>query len=319
MRAVLHQRYGPPAQALVIKEIDQPEPLADQVLVKVHASSINSIDCRLVRADPFLVRLTGGLTRPNSPAFGGDAAGVVVAVGESVVHVKPGDEVFGVKRGALADFVAGKNFVRKPANLSMEQAAAIPIAGLTALQAIRDHGLVKPRHKVLVNGAGGGVGTFAVQIAKAFGATVTAVTSTDKLELMPNLGADTVLDYSRDDFTRNQGAYDVIIDVAGDHSLGRTRRALEAQGTLVMVGAHRGVLRRMIFAVLRRRLLKQDIKFFRADVTPDDLDTLRDLAEAGKLKPVISRTYAFMDTAAAVAHAEGQQARGKVVVTLGAA
>jgi NADPH:quinone reductase-like Zn-dependent oxidoreductase len=301
---------------LAIEEVERPEVAADQVLVRVHAASINSIDCRLVRADPILVRLSGGMTRPKSTEFGRDAAGVVEAVGDGVVHVKPGDEVFGARSGALADFVAGTNFVRKPANLTMQQAAAMPVAGITALQAVRDHGRVKPGDRVLVNGAGGGVGTFVVQIAKSFGATVTAVTSTDKLDLMATLGADRVLDYERDDFTRERGAYDAIIDLAGDRRLGAVRRALTADGTLVIVGSHHGVLRRIVFALLRRRLLKQDIRFFHAAVSREDLDALRDLAETGKVMPVIDRVFAFDDTAAAVGYVEKQQARGKVVVTV---
>lgn len=314
MKAVLQHSYGPPAQALTIEEISKPEVGADQVLVRVHASSINSFDCRQVRANPVMVRFTLGLRRPKVPAFGGDVAGVVEEVGANVTDLKAGDEVYGVKRGALADYVAGINFASKPQTLTMEQAAAMPTAALTALQAVRDQGAVKPGQRVLINGAGGGVGTFAVQIAKAFGATVTAVTSTDKQGLVKGLGADDVLDYEHVDFTGKKGAYDVIVDIAGDHSLRATRRALTPDGTLVIVGAHRGVLRRVLFATLRRKLLKQNVRFFSAGVSRDDLDTLRELADAGKIKPVIDRVYPFEQTAAAVEYAETQRAGGKVVV-----
>jgi NADPH:quinone reductase-like Zn-dependent oxidoreductase len=304
---------------LTIEEIDKPEVGSDQVLVRVRASAINSVDCRHAAADPFMVRFSSGWTKPKNPRFGGDVAGVVEAVGKDVTHVKAGDEVFGMRqRGGLAEYVAGTAFVRKPSNLSMEQAAAIPTAALTALQAVRDQAKVKPGDRVLVNGAGGGVGTFAVQIAKAFGAHVTAATSSNKQQLMRDLGADAVLDYTRDDFTRNGGSYDAIIDIAGNRSFRAARRALTSDGTLVVVGSHRGVLRRFLFGTLRHRLLKQNIRFFIAGVTLDDLEALRELAEAGKLEPVIDRTYPFDEAAAAVEYAATQQAAGKVVVSVSA-
>jgi NADPH:quinone reductase-like Zn-dependent oxidoreductase len=316
MRAILQVGYGAPSKVLSLAEIEQPKIGADQILVRVRATSVNSADCRFVRADPILVRFIGGFRKPKSPAFGGDVAGVIEAVGANVSHLAATDEVFGIKKGAFAEYVAGANFVRKPANLTMEQAAAMPTAAITALQAVRDQGEVKAGDRVLINGAGGGVGTFAVQIAKAFGATVTAVTSTDKQELMHKIGADEVLDYEHEDFTRGRGGYDAIIDIAGDHSFRSTRRALAPDGTLAIVGAHRGVLRRLVFGSLRRKLLKQDIRFFVADVRTEDLDALRDLAEAGKIRPVIDRTFALEEAAAAVSYAEGQRAAGKVVVTV---
>jgi NADPH:quinone reductase-like Zn-dependent oxidoreductase len=318
MKAVLQRRYGAPSQALAIEDIDKPEVGPERILVRVCASSINSGDCRFVRADPIFVRFVGGFRQPKNAAFGGDVAGVVESVGADVTEFKPGDEVFGIKKGALAEFVAGpaENFTRKPANLTMEQAAAIPTAGTTALQALRDHGHVKARDRVVINGAGGGVGTYAVQIAKALGATVTAVTSTDKVALVGSLGADTVIDRGHDDYTRNAGAYDVIIDIAGDHSFRATRRALTPTGTLVVVGAHKGVLRRLLFGTLRRRLLKQNIQFFVAGVEATDFNQLGELAQAGKLRPVIDRIYTLDQTAAAVEYAEDQHVAGKVVVSV---
>jgi len=318
MKAVLQRRYGEPSKALSIEDIDPPVVGAGQILVRVRASSVNSADCRTVRADPVLVRFIQGFTKPKSPAFGADVAGVVESVGANVTHVEPGDEVFGIKKGAFAEYVAGVNFVRKPANLTMEQAAAMPIAGVTALQAVRDQASVKNGDRVLVNGAGGGVGSFAVQIAKAYGAIVTAVTSKDKQQLLRTIGADEVLDYGRDDFTEAGAKYDVILDIAGDHSYRALRRALAPDGTLVNVGAHRGVLRRLLFGSLRRKLLKQNIKIFIAQVATTDFDELRELAEAGKLRPVIDRTFPFEQTPAAVAYAETQRAAGKVVVTIAA-
>jgi NADPH:quinone reductase-like Zn-dependent oxidoreductase len=319
MKAVMQRRYGKPAQALTIEEIDKPSIGADQVLVRVRASSINSIDCRHAYADPVMVRFSSGLRKPQNPRFGGDVAGVVEAAGADTTDLKPGDEVFGVRqRGGLAEYVAGTAFSRKPTNASMEEAAALPTAALTALQALRDQAQIKAGQHVVINGAGGGVGTFAVQIAKALGATVTAVTSTSKQQLMHDLGADQVLDYQHEDFTRERGRYDAVIDLAGDHSFRATRRALTPNGALVIVGAHRGVLRRYLFGSLRHKLLKHNIRFFIAEITKEDLETIRELTDAGKVRPVIDRTYPFEKAAAAVEYAATQQAAGKVVVTVSA-
>jgi NADPH:quinone reductase-like Zn-dependent oxidoreductase len=316
MKAIRQRGYGAPAAALRMEEVETPEAGEGQVLVRVRAASVNSKDCRIVRASPILIRLLMGVRRPKTVEFGGDAAGVVEAVGSGVGDLKPGDEVFGVRTGACAEYVAGANFVPKPAGLTFEQAAAVPIAGLTALQAVRDKAGVRAGQTVLVNGAGGGVGHLALQIAKAMGAEVTAVTTSDKLDMVRSIGADHVVDYTRTDFTRSGERYDAIIDCGGGHSLGATLRALAPTGKLVIVGAHKRVLTRALMGTLRRRLLKQPISFFVAAVKRDDLFALKDLAEQGKLTPVIDRTYPLAQTADAVAYAETQQARGKVVIAV---
>ncbi len=317
MKAIRQLGYGSPERVLMLEEVPAPTPTDDQVLVRVRATSVNSGDCRQVRATPVLIRFLQGMRRPKNPAFGADAAGVVEAVGSAVADLHVGDEVYGIRRGAFGELVAGKTFARKPANLNFEQAAAVPIAACTALQAVRDKGGVKAGARVLINGAGGGVGTFAVQIAVAMGAEVTAVTSADKIDLVRSLGAANEIDRATEDFTTKRGEFDAVIDVGGDHSLGATLKALKPTGTLVIVGAHAGVLRRLVIGNVRRRLLKQPIVFFIAEVTTDDLAALRAMIEAGKLTPVIDRTFPLEETAAAVAYAEGQQARGKVVVTVG--
>lgn len=316
MKAIIQTGYGAPTDVLKLAEIDKPALEDDRVLVRVHATSVNSGDWRQVRARPFFIRFVIGLRRPKDQRFGTDVAGVVEAVGKSVTGLKVGDEVFGMRSGAFADYVSGKFMLLKPANLSMEQAAAVPVAGVTALQAVREKGAVKPGQKVLVNGAGGGVGHFAVQIAKADGAEVTGVTSTDKVDLVRSLGADHVIDYTREDYTKSGIRYDLIIDCGGDHSFGATRHALADGGLLVIVGAYRGVLTRLFFGTVRRRLLKQPILFFLARVKQEDLVALKELLEAGKLRPVIDRTYTLPQTPDAISYAEKQQIRGKVVVTV---
>ena len=316
MKAVQHIGYGDPARAVRLEEIEKPTAGPAEVLVRMRASSVNSLECRVVRPSPLAIRVLLGLRRPKLRALGTDAAGVVEAVGQDVNDLAPGDEVFGHGSGAFAEYANGTNFVRKPAALTFEQAAALPVAGLAALQAVRDHGSVRAGQHVLINGAGGGVGHLAVQIAKALGAEVTAVTSTDKLDMVRSLGADHVVDRTRADFTRAGLRYDAIVDCSGDHSFRATGRVLAAEGTLVIVGAHKGVLRRALMGTLRRRLLKQRIAFFVAKVRNDDLLTLAELAQAGKLTPVIDRTYPLAETAAAIAYAEAQQASGKVVISI---
>ncbi len=213
MKALLHERYGSPDD-LRLAEVDRPAAGDGEVLVRVHAASVNAGDWRRVRAKPWLVRTSGGWRRPNSPLFGADAAGVVEAIGPGVTDLHAGDEVMGIRTGAFAEYVAGANFVPKPTNLSFEEAAAVPIAGVTALQALREHGELKSGQRVLINGAGGGVGSFAVQIAKALGADVTVVTSRDHVELLHSLGADRVIDYAREDATKS-GPYDLVVDTGG--------------------------------------------------------------------------------------------------------
>jgi NADPH:quinone reductase-like Zn-dependent oxidoreductase len=316
MKAIIQTGYGAPERVLRLEEVERPAVEAEQVLVRMRATSVNSGDWRQVLADPILVRFMAGFRRPRDKFVGGDVAGIVEAVGSSVTHVKPGDEVFGARSGAWAEYVSGKSMVAKPANLSFEQAAAIPVAATTALQAVRDKGGVQAGMKVLINGAGGGVGHFAVQIAKAIGAEVTGVTSTDKVELVRSLGADHVIDYTREDYTKGSARYDVIVDIGGNRSFRATRGALTRDGVLVIVGAHRGVLRRLVFGTLRNRLLRQRIVFFIAQIKQEDLLTLKEMAESGQLRPVIDRTYTLDEAATAIDYAARQQVAGKIVVTV---
>lgn len=319
MRAIVQERYGSPGDVLRLTEVDKPQVGDDQVLVRVRASSVNAGDWRRVRATPFFIRFVEGLRRPKATALGGDVAGVVEAVGSAVTDLKVGDEVYGVRTGAFAEYVSGKNFVPKPANLTVEQAAAVPIAGLTALQAVRDKGRIQPGQKVVVNGAGGGVGTFTVQLAKALGAEVTGVTSTENVDLVRSMGADHVIDYRREDFTRGPDGYDVIIDVGGTPSMSALRRALAPDGTLVRVGAGKGGGGPMVSlaaALVRSRVLKQRVVSFIAKVEKQDLLTLKELIEAGKVRPVIDRTYPLSEIAEALRYLETERARGKVVITV---
>jgi NADPH:quinone reductase-like Zn-dependent oxidoreductase len=243
---------------------------------------------------------------------------VVEEVGAEVTDLRVGDEVMGIRTGAFAEFVCGANFVPKPSNLTFEQAAAVPIAGVTALQALRDHGALQAGQRVMVNGAGGGVGSFAVQIAKAMGAEVTAVTSTDHVELLRSLGADRVIDYTREDATHS-GPYDLVVDIGGTPSIGKLRGALTSKGTLVMVGAAKGgigVLGRIAAGAFRGRVLKQRVRFFIAGVDKADLLYLKELIEAGKVTPAIDRTYPLAEAGRALRYVEAGHAHGKVVITI---
>jgi NADPH:quinone reductase-like Zn-dependent oxidoreductase len=318
MKAIVQDRYGSP-DVLRLTDVDKPMVDDDDVLVRVRAASVNAGDWRRVRASPFVIRLVEGLRRPRTGAVGVDAAGHVEEVGKDVTHLQPGDEVFGVRKGAFAEYVSGRTFVPKPANLTFEHAAAVPVAGSTALQALRDKGRIQPGQRVLVNGAGGGVGTFVVQIAKAFGADVTGVSSTGKLDLVRSIGADHVIDYTREDFTKSGPRYDLIIDVGGTPSLSACRRALTPDGTLVLVGAGSGPggpIARLLAGFLRSRLLKQRIVAFISRESKEDLLTLKELIEAGKVAPVIDRTYPLSETAEAIRYLESGHARGKVAITV---
>ncbi len=318
MRAVMHRAYGSP-ELLNLEEIEVPVPGDEQVLVRVRASSVNAADYHTIRAKMLAVRLMAGLGRPKEPRVGGDAAGVVEAVGANVTDLTVGDEVYGVRTGAYAEYVAGRTFVRKPGNLTFEQAAAIPIAGVTALQALRDHGGIQAGQSVLVTGAGGGVGTFTAQLAKVFGGVVTATTHTDTVELVRALGVDEVIDYTRHDFTGLGRRWDLIVDIGGATPLPRMRRALAAGGRLVIVGAAKtfgGPIGRLVSGLFRARVLRQRVVVFIAKVKPEDLLTLKDLAEAGSITPVIDRTYPLEQTADALLHAERGAARGKVVIRI---
>jgi 2-desacetyl-2-hydroxyethyl bacteriochlorophyllide A dehydrogenase len=311
MKAICQDRYGSP-DVLELREIEKPVIDADGVLVKVAASSVNALDWHFMRGTPLPARAFMGLRRPKPYIRGVDLAGRVEAVGANVRNLKPGDEVFGGADGAFAEYVIGleRYFALRPANLTMEQAAAMPIAATTALQALRDIAQVKPGQRVLINGAGGGVGSFAVQIARSFGADVTAVTSTANLDLVRSLGAEKVIDYTAEDFTRGGERYDAICTIGGNRPLSSFSRALTPQGLLVIIGAD-NPLTAVFFSRFHRRM-----RFFAAKRTHADLLVLKELAEAGKVTPVIDSTYPLTETAAAVRHMETGHARGKVVITV---
>ena len=286
MKSIVRHRYGS-SDVLELGHADLPEATEDRALVRVRASSVNAHDWHMMRGKPYLARMGGqGFLRPTSTVLGLDVAGVVEAVGPDVTDLQPGDEVFGLRSGAFAEYVSTKNVVPMPAGLSFEEAASLPIAGFTALQAVRDKAEVRAGQRVLVNGAGGGVGSLVVQIAKAHGAEVTGVTSTANLELVASLGADRVVDYSRDDFTRGRERYDVIFDAGGNRSLARLRRVLAPDGTLVMIapgaGQWLGPLVRIAGAMLISRFSEQRLRPFLSSVSRDDLVVLRDMVEAGR-------------------------------------
>lgn len=319
MKAFLRHRYGSP-DVLALEEVDRPEPTAETILVRVHATSTNAYDWHVLRGKPYIARLGEGFRRPKDTILGLDVAGVVEAVGTNVDHVQPGDRVFGSRYGAFAEYVAGKNMVPMPAGLSFEEAAALPTAGLTALQGLRDHGHIERGQRVLVNGAGGGVGHLAVQIASAFGAEATAVTRGSNAEMLRAIGADHVLDYARDDFTRGGTRYDLILDAGGNRSLASMARVVKPGGRIVLVAPGRGQwigpIVRIAGAAIRTRLGTTAVRGFLAKVNRDDLLVLKELVEAGKLRPVIERTYAFEQTPDAIRLLESGRSRGKIVITV---
>jgi NADPH:quinone reductase-like Zn-dependent oxidoreductase len=319
MKAFAKRRYGAP-DVLAIEERERPVPTDEQVLVRIHASAVNAHDWHMVRGKPYIARLSEGLRRPKDPSIGLDVAGVAEEVGSAVTHVKPGDRVFGSRYGAYAEYVAGKNMIVMPPALTFEQAAAIPTAGYTALQGLRDKGGLQPGQHVLVNGAGGGVGTMAVQIAKALGAEVTAVTSESKLELARSIGADHVIDHGSSDITRMPERYDLVLDVGGTHSLSRLSRIVTGTGSIVLVGPGGGQwigpIVRVVGAMVRTRLGSRPIRAFLAEPNRPDLEFLRALVEAGSLNPVIERSYPFERVPEAIAHVESGRAHGKVIITM---
>ncbi len=321
MQAIVQERYGSP-DVLAFTSIDRPVIGDDGVLVQVRASSVNAKDWHLIRGRPYLARLMTGLRTPKGAVPGVDVAGVVVAVGQSVTELQPGDEVFGACSGAYAEYVAGRvrNFVVKPANLTFEQAAAIPVAAITALQALRDQGRVEAGQRALILGAGGGVGSFAVQIAKAYGAAVTAATSTGNLDCVRSIGADEVIDYTRENATRRGRQYDLILDVGGYASLGDLDRAVVPGGTVVLVGAGNAsslaIVAGLLAVTIRSRLRGQRMVSFLASVSREDLLVLGELAASGRIVPVIDRTYPLREVAEAVRYVETGEVRGKVVIAL---
>ena len=321
MKAMVYRRYGSP-DVLSLQDVDKPVVRDGDVLVRVHAAAVNPLDWHLLRGKPYIVRPTSGWRTPKRNIPGVDVAGVVEAVGRDVTLVKPGDEVFGEKTRACAEYVCGpeKLFVHRPANMTLEQAAAIPVGAVTALQALREKGNVQPGQTVLINGASGGVGTFAVQLARHFGAEVTGVTSTPNVELVRSLGADHVIDYTRDDFTRGGQRYDLIVDNAGSRSLMSMRRALAPNGTMVMVGASKGnwigPIARLVGGQQLSRFGGKKFRGMLTDIEREDLLFLKDLAEAGAITPVIDRRYPLSETADALRYLETMRARGKVIITV---
>jgi NADPH:quinone reductase-like Zn-dependent oxidoreductase len=319
MKVVVHESYGPP-EVLKIVEVEKPEVPDDGVLVRVHASSVNIAEWYGMTG-LFLARIGGGLLRPKDTRLGADFAGVVEAVGKGVSDFKPGDEVFGGKHGAYAEYVAaGKALAPKPANITFEEAASVPVAALTALQGLRDHGKIQPGQRVLVNGASGGVGTFAVQIAKAFGAEVTAVCSTRNVECAYSLGADRVIDYTKEDFTRSGERYDLLFDVVGSRSWFACRRVLKPDATVVLVGGPRtpviGPLSHIIGMRLASLGSSRKAVFFIANFNREDMLVLKDLLETGKVKPFVERTYPMTQVAEAMRYLGTGHAQGKIVVTM---
>ena len=320
MRAILHQRYGRP-DVLELRDVDKPTIVDERVLVRVHASSVNPVEWYGV-SGPYFARIGNGMRRPKDQAVGADLAGTVEAVGRDVKELQPGDEVFGVSGGSWAEYTIAREdrLAKKPSNLSFEEAAAVPVAAVTALQALRDKGQVQPRQKVLVNGASGGVGTFAVQLAKLFGAEVTAVCSTGNVEQARSLGADRVVDYTKEDFTTLGVQHDLMLDIAGSRSFLDCRKVLTPDATVVLIGGrmtYRGLgpLPHLGATILKSRFRSQTVTFFVAKVTTEDLTYLADLLEAGTLKSVIDRRYELSEAPVALAYLGEGHAKAKVVIT----
>jgi len=319
MKAIVQDRYGS-AEVLDTRDIERPQVVDDGILVRVHAASIHVGDWVLMTGSPFIMRMATGLRRPKDRVPGTDVAGTVEATGKDVHGLRPGDEVFGWCAGAFAEYATGSQdqFLLKPANLSFEQAAAVGVSATTALQLLRDNGKVRRGQKVLINGASGGVGTFAVQIAKAFGAEVTGVTSTRNVNLVRSIGADHVIDYTRDDFTKGTERYDLILDNVGNHSMAQTRRVLAPTGTLISNGGgHVGgklgrTLRTMLVSMFVRQQAGPTVK----SQNRNDLVVLKELVEAGKVMPVIDATYPLTETPKAIARVATGRTRGTIVLAV---
>ena len=319
MKAIVQSRYGFPGDVLELQDITKPVVKDDEVLVRVCAASVHLGDLIVVRGVPYVVRMATGLRKPKNRVPGTDIAGTVEAVGQDVTQLRPADEVFGWCAGAFAEYACTgeDHFASKPANLTFEQAAAVGVSATTALQLLREQGKVKPGQKVLINGASGGVGTFAVQIAKYFGAEVTGVCSTTNVDMVLSIGADHVIDYTQEDFTRGGQRYDFILDNVGNHSLSDTRRALTPKGTLQSNGGGHGggtgtVLKVHLLSLFLHQQGRPSIKF----QNHKDLDVLRELVEAGMVTPVIDGTYPLNRTAQAMGHVAEGHARGTVVITM---
>ena len=323
MKAITSCEYG--VDNLKLQEIEKPAPADNEVLVKVRAASINPVDGHMIRGS-WLMRPMNGMRKPKNTRFGTDFSGIVEAIGKDVTNFKPGDEVFGAKNGAVADYIcvkANRAIVMKPTNITFEQAGSVAVAALTALQGLRDKGRIQAGQKVLINGASGGVGTFAVQIAKAFGAEVTGVCSTRNIDLVKSIGADHVIDYTREDFTKTDLRYDMIYDLVGNHSFSERRKILTPNGICVLAGIggagmHPGSGGRILGnfkTAFQSKFTSQKFVFYIAKLTKDDLNVLRELMQSGKVAPVIDHTYKLGETQAAVRYLEEGHAHGKVVIT----
>lgn len=323
MKAIVQDRYGSP-DVLELRDIDKPVVKDNEVLVRIRAAAVNPYDWHFLRGDPYLVRAMKGLRKPRQ-AFvaGADMAGTVESVGKDVTRLHPGDDVYGeISAGCFAEHVSvpENRVAPKPANLTFEQAAAVPMAALTALQGLRDKGQIESGQKILINGASGGVGTFAVQIAKTFGAEVTGVCSTTNVEMVRSIGVDHVIDYTEEDFTRSGQRYDLLLDMVGNHSLSALRRALTSKGTLVLGGGKGGrwlgPVAKLLRAVSLSPFVSQRMRSFVAKPNREDLELLKELIESGRVTPVIDRTYSLAETPDAIRYLEEGHARGKVVITV---
>ncbi|MGC9997416.1 MAG: NAD(P)-dependent alcohol dehydrogenase [Terriglobia bacterium] len=322
MKAIVYDKYGSP-EVLKCEEVEKPTPGSGEVLIKVQAASVNPYDWHFMRGLPYFVRLLAGIATPKERRLGVDGAGYVEAVGRNVAQFKAGDAVFGTCRGAFAEYACApeRTLARKPDNVTFEQAATVPIAGLTALQGLRDKGNIQAGVKVLINGAAGGVGTFAVPIAKSFGAEVTGVCSTRNVEMVRSIGADEVIDYTRQDFTRLGRRYDLLFDCIGNHSLRECRRVMNRKGIFIGVGGATGrwmfgLFVRVIASLFLSPFLNQKFVTFMAKPNSEDLAAIVELMAAGKLTPVIDRRYGLNDVPEAIRYLEAGHARGKVVITV---
>jgi NADPH:quinone reductase-like Zn-dependent oxidoreductase len=323
MQAVMYHRYGSP-DVLELQEIQKPTPTEEQVLIRVCAASVNPYDWHFLRGTPSLLRLFLGMRKPKSPRLGADVAGIVEAVGARVAQFKPGDLVFGTAKGSFAEYAcaAASELAVKPQEISFEQAACLPIAGITALQGLRDKGKVQAGQRVLINGAAGGVGTFAVQVAKSLGARVTGVCSTRNVELLRSIGADEAIDYTQEDFARPGQQYDLLFDLVGNRPLADYLRALRPHGTYISCGGGGpdrstwNLLAGLIANAVQSRFVSQKMPGLLAKVNREDLTILADLVRGGKVVPVIDRTYSLGETAAAVRYVESGHVRGKVVIAV---
>jgi NADPH:quinone reductase-like Zn-dependent oxidoreductase len=324
MKAALYSRYGSP-DVVQIKDVEKPVPKDNEVLIEVRAASLNPLDWHLMRGQPYIGRLLFGLRKPKDPRLGRDVAGQVEAVGSNVTQFKPGDQVFGMCLGALAEYACASEsaLVRKPDSVTFEQAASVPVAALTALQGLRDKGKIQPGQKVLINGAAGGVGTMAVQMAKSFGAEVTGVCSTRNVDLVRSIGADHVTDYTREDLTRSGQRYDLFFDLVGNHPLAACRRILSPKGIYIAVGvlgAPEGKLTgpaaRLLRTIVVSWFVREKLVVFGARRSKEDLATISEMMESGKITPVIDKRYPLSEAAEAIRYLGRGHARGKVVVIL---